>query len=85
MAAFIRCPECGFCIGKYAVFVEKAREALSLSIFSDPAYSKHDPDTLAFSKDITPRLDTLFAALEINNRCCRTHLSTNVQHDKQYA
>jgi len=75
MSAFIRCPECSFCIGKYAEFISKAKEAVYAKEVFGPGskYSSYSPDKMVFDPSITPSLEPLFEALKLKNRCCRMH------------
>lgn len=88
MASYIRCPECGFCIGKYAEFIDKARQAINEeTIFSSKSqYANYDPEKMIFNSAITPSLEVVFDSVGINiqNRCCRTHLTGNTPFDKAY-
>lgn len=86
MSAFIRCPECGFCIGMFARFFQAAQKALiNEKVFAkDAPYSDYDPDKMFFKPEIVPPMEPVFDALKIKNMCCRMHLLTNVQYDKQY-
>jgi len=86
MAAYIRCPECQFCIGAYAEFIDKARQA----IFNDAIYNKNspyanfDPEKMVFNPSITPSSEPLFEAIKLKNRCCRMHAVTPVKFDKMF-
>lgn len=86
MAAYIRCPECQFCIGKYADFVDKARQAIyDDHVFGKTSeYADYDPEKMVFNPSIAPSLETLFDAIGIENRCCRMHLVAKVEFDKMY-
>ena len=86
MAAFIRCPECSFCIGAYADFVSKAKQSIYAStIFSDESkFSEYYPSEIVFNPKITPSLESLFDAVGIKNRCCRMHIVAVTEFDKMY-
>ena len=79
MASFILCPECGFCIGKYADFVENAKQSLyrEQAYGDDAKYADYSPDKVVFDPSITPPLQGVFDALHIKNRCCRMHMLQN--------
>ena len=86
MAAYIRCPECAFCIGKYAEFVDKARQAIyNEAVFNKTSeYADYDPEKMVFNPSVTPSLEPLFEAIGIKNRCCRMHLIAKTEFDKIY-
>lgn len=84
MAAYIRCPECAFCIGKYAKFFDKAKQALYKEHIENSSYKDYDPEKMVFNPEITPSLENLFDELGIKNRCCRMHLVTKTEFDKIY-
>jgi len=86
MATFIRCPECAFCIGPYAEFVEQAKQAIYAShVFgSKSQYTKYDPEKMSFDPSIAPSLEKLFDAIELKNRCCRMHIVAKTEFDKIY-
>ena len=86
MASYIRCPECGFCIGKYTEFIDKAKQA----IYDDVIFSKnsefanYDPEKMMFNPSTAPSLEGLFEAVGIKNRCCRMHAISKTEFDKMY-
>ena len=86
MASFIRCPECGFCIGMYIKFVDEAKAALyKEKVYNkDSEYAKYDPEKLYFKPNVMPTLGPVFDCLGINNRCCRMHILTKTEFDKMY-
>ncbi len=86
MAAYIRCPECSFCIGKYMLFVDMAKTAYyNDTLFKkDSEHANYDPDKVVFKPNITPSLEQIFNALGIVNRCCRMHLVSKTEFDKAY-
>jgi hypothetical protein len=86
MATFIRCPECSFCVGKYAEFFECAKQAIySDAVFGDKSkYANYDPEKMVFNPNITISLEHLFDALKIKNRCCRMHMVAKTEFDKIY-
>jgi DNA-directed RNA polymerase subunit N (RpoN/RPB10) len=86
MSSFIRCPECGFCIGKYTEFINKAKDAIyEKEVFGpDSKYSSYSPDKMVFDPSITPSLEPLFEALNIKNRCCRMHSVTRTDFAQIY-
>lgn len=83
MAVYIRCPSCGFCIGKYVLFVDIARNAILNNALSEK-YGIYDPEKMIFTNNVLPTLEPLFEALCIKNRCCRMHLVTKTEYDKGY-
>jgi len=85
MPTFIRCPECGFCIGKYIEFIDKAKQAVyEEKVFSSKEFSSYDPEKMGFNALITPSLEPLFDAVGIENRCCRMHIVSKTGFDKLY-
>lgn len=78
MTQFIKCLECGNCIGKYIEFVEKAKISLyNDTIYSkDAKYSNYNPEKMIFDSVNVPSMEHIFEAIGINNRCCRMHLMT---------
>jgi hypothetical protein len=86
MATYIRCPECSFCIGKYADFVDRAKQAIyNDAIFrSNSKYAEYDPEKMVFNPQIVPSLEIVWNALNIKNRCCRQHLLSKTEFDKMY-
>jgi DNA-directed RNA polymerase subunit N (RpoN/RPB10) len=86
MAAFIRCPECSFCIGKYMEFIEHAKESIyEDKVFgSNSQFSNYDPEKMVFNPDIIPSLENLFNAVGIINRCCRMHIVSKTEFSKIY-
>ncbi len=86
MTSYIRCPECAKCIGIYAEFVTKAKNAIyDNEIFNDKSKEKnYDPEKIVFNSNITPNLENIFDLLQITNRCCRIHLMSSTEFDKIY-
>lgn len=86
MSSYIRCPECSRCIGKYANFIEKAKQAIyNEEVFGEnKAYANYDPEKMCFSPNISPSLEHLFDAVGIINRCCRMHIVTKTHFDRMY-
>ncbi len=84
MATYIRCPECGFCIGKYAVFIDLAKFAVNESVVyaKDSKYAEYAPDKLIFNPSIMPSMEKIFNAVGIKNRCCRMHIMCKTEFDK---
>lgn len=86
MSSFIRCPECGFTIGKYAEFINKAKESIyQEKVFgSNSKYKSYHPEKVVFNPEITPSIEDLFDALNIKNRCCRMHSISGTDFNKIY-
>jgi len=86
MAQFIRCPPCGFCIGMYMQAFDAAKIALyEDTVFAtDSKLAGYDPEKLSLLPGSTPPLEPIFDALGIKNRCCRMHMMTKVDFDRQY-
>jgi DNA-directed RNA polymerase subunit N (RpoN/RPB10) len=86
MAAYIRCPECAFCIGKYTLFFDMAKLAYyNDTLFKkDSKFTNYDAEKIAFKPNITPSIEHIFNALGIANRCCRMHLITRTEFDKTH-
>lgn len=85
MSTFIRCPECGFCIGKYVDFIDKAKHAIyEEKVFNSKEYKAFDPEKMVFNSNITPSLQGLFDAVGIDNRCCRMHIVSKTNFNKLY-
>jgi len=85
MTTFIRCPECGFCIGKYIDFIDEAKQALyDEMIFNNKKYKDYNVEKIAFANNITPSLEPLFDALDIHNRCCRMHIIAKTSFNSIY-
>ena len=86
MAQFIRCPSCSFCIAPYIEFFELAKQAIyAKQIFSENSeYKDYDPEKLALNPGSTKPLEEIFVALNIENRCCRMRILTNMALDKLY-
>ena len=86
MATYIRCPECAFCIGVYAEYVDEARKAIyDDAIFGEKSkFANYNPEKMVFNSAITPSLEQLFEALGIKNRCCRMHLVAKTEFDTIY-
>ena len=86
MAAYIRCPECMFLSGIYAEFIDKARQSIySDVIFNNKSkFANYNPEKMCFNSNITPSLEPLFKALEIDNPCCRMHCIAKTEFDKIY-
>lgn len=86
MASYIRCPSCGFCIGKYTTFVDLAKQTiLNDSIFNGKSeYKDYDPEKIMLNPNITPNLENLFNMIGIKNRCCRMHIISGAKFDKTY-
>jgi DNA-directed RNA polymerase subunit N (RpoN/RPB10) len=86
MAAFIQCPSCGFCIGKYTEFFDYAKQALyNDTVFAEGSkYRDFDPEKLAINPGPVPSSEHIFEALGIKNRCCRMRMTTKTEFDRQY-
>lgn len=79
MAAFVRCPSCGFCIGRYEEFYTLAKEVL----LKDSIHMSHkDPEKLMLNPGGIPTMEIIFDALNIKNRCCRMRLFTINNYDE---
>ncbi len=86
MAFFNRCPECAFTIGKYIEFIDAAKQAIyKEKIFNKSSkYAEYDPEKMIFNSNITPNIEKLYDACGIENRCCRMHISSKTEFDKEY-
>jgi len=86
MASYIRCPECGFCIGKYMEFIDEAKKAMTEEVVFDKnsTYADYDPEKIIFKPSVVPELGPIFDVLGIRNRCCRIRLTTKTDFDKRY-
>ena len=86
MAAFIRCPSCAFCIGKYSDFFDRARQALyQEKVFGkDSTVVNYDPEKLMLNPGTVPPLEPIFDALGIKNMCCRMRLTGKTDFDRTY-
>jgi DNA-directed RNA polymerase subunit N (RpoN/RPB10) len=79
MSGYIRCPECGFCIGTYSLFIEEAKKHINSQIDIKKISAQN-----AYNKPPIPTMEQLFNSLSIVNRCCRTHIFTQTKFDKMY-
>jgi len=71
--SFVRCPECGFCIGEYYEFIIEAQR----QIYDKSIYNKNNdisPEKIEFNQEIMPDIKVIFDTIGINNMCCRMHL-----------
>lgn len=85
MTSFIRCPECGYCIGKYMEFIDAAKQAVyEKEVFSSDKYSSYSPEKMVFDASVTPSLECLFDAVGIDNPCCRMHITSKTNFNKLY-
>jgi DNA-directed RNA polymerase subunit N (RpoN/RPB10) len=84
MAAFIRCPSCGFCIGKYFEFFDHAKHAFITSSINESKHKDYDPEKLSFTPGAVPPLEPIFDAINIKNRCCRMRIMTRTNLESQY-
>jgi DNA-directed RNA polymerase subunit N (RpoN/RPB10) len=85
MATYIRCPECGNYLGPYIKYFDVAKKALyEEKIFKSGKYANYAPDKMVFNPNITPSLEIIFDALNINLRCCRTHIFAKSDFDEKY-
>lgn len=86
MATYIRCPECAFCIGMYAEYIDRAKQAIYDDVIfgNKSQYANYNPEKMTFNSSIAPSLQHLFEAVGINNRCCRMHLVAKTEFDKIY-
>ncbi len=85
-SSFIRCPSCGFCLGPYYEFFEKARTAYyNSTVYSkDSALKDFDPEKITLHPGSTPDLEELFIAMNIKNRCCRMRILSKMDFDKLF-
>jgi DNA-directed RNA polymerase subunit N (RpoN/RPB10) len=79
MAAFVRCPSCGFCMGVFEEFYTLAKEV----IIKDSIHESHrDPEKLMLNPGGIPTMEIIFDAVEIELRCCRMRLFTINNYDE---
>lgn len=86
MAHFIRCPSCGFCYAPYMEFFDAAKQAMfAEEVFGkDSKVKDYDPEKLALNPGAVPKLQKIFEALGIDNRCCRARMMTIMPFDTMY-
>jgi len=80
---YIACPECGNTISMYYKFFNQARKAYyAKHILQDKKLNNHDFNKLFFYRNNDCDLREIFDALELNNRCCRMHISNTTSFDR---
>jgi hypothetical protein len=67
-------------------FFDKAKQAMyQETVFANTSKVKdYDPEKLALNPGAAPKLQPIFDALEINNRCCRIRMMTVMAFDQMY-
>ena len=80
-----RCPECSFYMGKYVEFITEYKKALYRYELSEKGkYKGYSPNKLVLKSDVSFNIEEVFDDLEIYNICCRMHLSSVTDFDRQF-
>lgn len=80
---YIACPECGNTISMYYKFFNQARKAYyDKHILHQKKLNNYDFNKLFFYRNNDCDLREIFDALELNNLCCRMHISNTTAFDR---